>query len=141
MNNKELDKNLVLISYLKEQQKDLKLQDFKIKSEYSIDDKDINVVVVQMQSGEKEVLYKGNINDYFMIQIFGQSIREEKQIAVRLNELIGENVITNYQGDKYHIMFMQFDNAQTIAYQDIQRVGYTLTLKTIISKISNNTNL
>ena len=131
-----IDKNLVLINYLKENAKVLGLGNFKIKSEYSLDDKDINVVVVQMQSGEKEVLLCGNINDYFMIQIFGQSIREEKQIAVQLNELIGQNVLTNYNEDKYQIMFMQFNNAQTIAYQDIQRVGYTLTLKTIINKIN-----
>ena len=131
-----IDKNLVLINYLKENANVLGLENFKIKSEYSLDDKDINVVVVQMQSGEKEVLLCGNINDYFMIQIFGQSIREEKQIAVQLNELIGQNVLTNYNEDKYQIMFMQFNNAQTIAYQDIQRVGYTLTLKTIINKIS-----
>lgn len=131
-----IDKNLVLINYLKENANVLGLGNFKIKSEYSLDDKDINVVVVQMQSGEKEVLLCGNINDYFMIQIFGQSIREEKQIAVQLNELIGQNVLTNYNEDKYQIMFMQFNNAQTIAYQDIQRVGYTLTLKTIINKIS-----
>ena len=134
-----IDKNLVLINYLKEQT-NLGLENFKIKSEYSLDDKDINVVVVQMQSGEKEVLFCGNINDYFMIQIFGQSIREEKQIAVQLNELIGENVLTTYNGDIYQIMFMQFNNAQTIMYQDIQRVGYTLTLKTIINKIREGDN-
>lgn len=133
-----IDKNLVLINYLTEQKTALGLKDFKIKSEYSLDDKDINVVVVQMQSGEKEVLYCGNINDYFMIQIFGQSIREEKQIAVNLNELIGQNILTTYDNVKYQIMFMQFNNAQTIMYQDIQRVGYTLTLKTIISKVSEN---
>lgn len=135
-----IDKNLVLINYLKEQSNVLGLENFKIKSEYSLDDKDINVVVVQMQSGEKEVLFCGSINDYFMIQIFGQSIREEKQIAVQLNELIGENVLTTYNGDTYQIMFMQFNNAQTIAYQDIQRVGYTLTLKTIINKIREGDN-
>lgn len=137
-----IDKNLVLINYLQEQAIDLGINDFKIKSEYSLDDKDINVIVVQMQSGEKQVFYDGNnINDYFMVQIFGQSIREEKQIAVELNELIGQNILTNYNGDKYQIMFMQFNNAQTIAYQDIQRVGYTLTLKTIISKINNEITL
>lgn len=130
-----IDKNLVLINYLKENANVFGLNNFKIKSEYSLDEKDINVVVVQLQQGEKEVLFCGNINDYFMIQIFGQSIREEKQIAVNLNELIGENVLTNYNGDTYQIMFMQFSNAQTIVYEDIQRVGYTLTLKTIISKI------
>jgi hypothetical protein len=130
-----IDKNLVLINYLKENANVFGINNFKVKSEYSLDEKDINVVVVQLQQGEKEVLFCGNINDYFMIQIFGQSIREEKQIAVNLNNLIGENVLTNYDGDTYQIMFMQFSNAQTIVYEDIQRVGYTLTLKTIISKI------
>ena len=130
-----IDKNLVLINYLNENANALGIEGFHIKSEYSIDDDDIKVVVVQMQAGEKEVLFEGNINDYFLIQVFGESIREEKQIAVNLNELIGENVLTNYDGDTYQIMFMQFSNAQTIAYQDIQRVGYTLTLKTIINKI------
>lgn len=129
-----IDKNLVLINYLKEA--NLGLTNFKIKSEYSLDDKDINVVVVQMQEGEKEVLYCNNkINDYFLIQIFGQSIREEKAISVALNDLIGSNIITNYNNKNYQILFMQFSNAQTIMYEDIQRVGYTLTLKTIINEI------
>ena len=129
-----IDKNLVLINYLKEA--NLGLTNFKIKSEYSLDDKDINVVVVQMQEGDKEVLYCGNkINDYFLIQIFGQSIREEKAISVALNDLIGSNVITKYNNKNYQILFMQFSNAQTIMYEDIQRVGYTLTLKTIINEI------
>lgn len=129
-----IDKNLVLINYLKNA--DLGLTNFKVKSEYSLDDKDINVVVVQMQEGEKEVLYCGNkINDYFLIQIFGQSIREEKAISVALNDLIGSNVITTYDNKNYQILFMQFSNAQTIMYEDIQRVGYTLTLKTIINEI------
>ena len=129
-----IDKNLILINYLKEQANALGISKFKIKSEYSIDDTDIDVVVVQMQSGEKQVLYDGILNDYFTIQIFGESIREEKQIAVQLNELIGQNILTEFENVKYQIMFMQFNNAQTIDYQDIQRVGYTLKLKTIINK-------
>lgn len=129
-----IDKNLVLINYLKNA--DLGLTDFKIKSEYSLDDKDIKVIVVQMQEGEKEVLYcNTKMNDYFLIEIFGQSIREEKSIAVELNDLIGNNVTTTYDGKNYQILFMQFSNAQTIMYEDIQRVGYTLTLKTIINEI------
>lgn len=129
-----IDKNLILINYLKNA--NLGLTNFKIKSEYSLDDKDINVVVVQMQEGDKEVLYDNlKMNDYFMIQIFGQSIREEKSIAVALNELIGNNVTTTYDKKNYQILFMQFSNAQTIVYEDIQRVGYTLTLKTIINEI------
>lgn len=129
-----IDKNLVLINYLKEA--NLGLTNFKVKSEYSLDDKDINVIIVQMQEGEKEVLYcNDKLNDYFLIQIFGQSIREEKAISVELNDLIGNNVTTQYDGKNYQILFMQFSNAQTIMYEDIQRVGYTLTLKTIINEI------
>lgn len=129
-----IDKNLILINYLK--QADLDLTKFKIKSEYSLDDKDINVIIVQMQEGEKQVLYGGDkLYDYFQIQIFGQSIREEKAISVELNDLIGNSVTTTYNNKNYQILFMQFSNAQTIMYEDIQRVGYTLTLKTIINEI------
>lgn len=131
-----IDKNLILINYLKENKNALGLSNFKIKSEYSLDDKNINVIVVQMQEGEKQVLYDNNkINNYFMIQIFGQSIREEKSIAVGINELIGNNELTEYNNKKYQLLFMQYSNAQTIMYEDIQRVGYTLTLKTIINEI------
>lgn len=131
-----IDKNLVLINYLKENASALGISNFKIKSEYSLDDKDINVVVVQMQEGEKDVLFCGDkINDYFLIEIFGQSIREEKSIAVAINELIGNNEKTTFNKKNYQILFMQFINAQTIMYEDIQRVGYTLTLKTIINEI------
>ena len=131
-----IDKNLVLINFLKENAIDLGLTNFKIKSEYSLDDKDINVVIVQMQEGDKTVLYDNQkMFDYFLIEIFGQSIREEKSIAVTLNELVGSNVITTYNNKKYQIMFMQFSNAQTIMYDDIQRVGYNLTVRTVINEI------
>ena len=83
-----IDKNLVLINYLKDNASSFGIEDFKIKSEYSLDDKDINVVVVQMQQG-KEVLFCGNINDYFMIQIFGQSIKRRKTNSSRFKSVIG----------------------------------------------------
>lgn len=131
-----IDKNLVLIEYLKQNKDALGLTDFKIKSEYSLDDKDIEVLIVQMQDGQKQVLFDNTkLYDYFMIQVFGQSIREEKAIAVALNDLIGNNVIVEYNGQKYQILFMQFSNAQTIMYEDIQRVGYTLTLRTVLNEI------
>lgn len=134
-----IDKNLVLINYLSENAETLGISDYYIKSEYSLNDNDIDVVVVQMSSGEKQVLYDGEkLYDYFLIQIFGQSIRNEKAISVALNELIGENVTTTYNNNDYQIMFMQFNNPQTIMYEDIQRVGYTLTLKTIIKEIERS---
>lgn len=129
-----IDKNLVLINYFKEAIGN----NFKVKSEYSLDDKDINVVVVQMQEGEKQLLYDGQkLYDNFLIQVFGNSIREEKALAVELNELIGENIVTTYKDKKYQILFMQFSNAQTIMYEDIQRVGYTLTLRTILNEMED----
>lgn len=131
-----IDKNLVLINYLKEHANDLGIAGFKIKSEYSLNDNNMNVMVVQMANGEKQVLFDNmKIYDYFMIQIFGDSIRTEKNVAVNLGELIGSNEITKYNNEDYQVCFMQFSNPQTIMYDDIQRVGYTLTIKTIISKI------
>lgn len=131
-----IDKNLVLINFLQSNKVDLGLSNFKIKSEYSLDDKDINVLVVQMQEGEKQVLYDNQkLYDYFLIEIFGQSIREEKAIATTLNDLIGNNIITEYNNKKYQILFMQFSNAQTIMYEDIQRVGYTLTVRVVLNEI------
>ena len=131
-----IDKNLVLINYLKEHANDLGIEGFKIKSEYSLNDNNMNVMVVQMANGEKQVLFDNmKIYDYFIIQIFGDSIRTEKNVAVSLGELIGCNEITKYNNEDYQVCFMQFSNPQTIMYDDIQRVGYTLTIKTIISKI------
>ena len=89
-----------------------------------------------MQDGQKQILYCGNkIYDYFLIQVFGESIRNEKAIAVALNELIGNSVQLEYEGQMYQIIFQQFSNAQTIMYEDIQRVGYTLTLKCVLNEI------
>ena len=85
---------------------------------------------------EKQVLYDNQkLYDYFLIEIFGQSIREEKAIATTLNDLIGNNIITEYNNKKYQILFMQFSNAQTIMYEDIQRVGYTLTVRVVLNEI------
>lgn len=126
-----IDKNLVLITYLQSI-----IQDYVFKSEYSTNDNDVKVIIVQETVGEKEVLY-GDLKlfNYFQIQIFGTSIREQKATSVVLGELIGENVTVEYGNDTYQILFQQLSNPQSIVYEDIRRVGYTLTLKTIIEKI------
>ena len=123
-------KNLVLLTYLQSI-----ITDYKFKAEYSTNDNDIKVIVVQEVPGEKEVLWDGTIYDYFQIQIFGDNIKEQKETSVELGNLIGQNIVTEYKGEKYHILFHQFTNPQAIAYEDIRRVGYTLTLQTIINKI------
>lgn len=123
-------KNLVLLTYLQSI-----ITDYKFKAEYSTNDNDVKVIVVQEVPGEKEVLWDDTIYDYFQIQIFGDNIKEQKETSVELGNLIGQNIVTEYKGEKYHILFHQFTNPQAIAYEDIRRVGYTLTLQTIINKI------
>lgn len=126
-----IDKNLVLITYLQSI-----IKDYVFKSEYSTNDNDIKVIIVQETVGEKEVLF-GNkkLFNYFQIQIFGTSIREQKATSVVLGELIGENVKVEYGNDTYQILFQQLSNPQSIVYEDIRRVGYSMVLKTIIEKI------
>lgn len=128
-------KQEVLINYLKGVLND---NTFKIKAEYSTNDKDTKVIVVQEQAGEKVVFY-GDVNplyNYYEVVIFGSSIREEKNISILFGELIGENAIYNYKGDKWQILVKQLSNPQTIEYQDIRRVGYSMIFQTVINKIS-----
>lgn len=125
-----VDKNLIIIRYLK----DL-FPEYLIKSEISTNDEDTKVIVVQMATGNREILYDGYIYDNFTIEIFGTSIRENKQTAYEIGLLPGNNIAYEYNGDKYQILFKQMSNPTNIMYQDIRRIGYTLTLQTIINKM------
>lgn len=128
-------KQEVLINYLKGVLND---KSFKIKAEYSTNDNDTKVIVVQEQNGTKEVFF-GDITplyNYYEIVIFGSSIREEKNISILFGELIGENAIFDYNGDTWQILIKQLSNPQTIEYQDIRRVGYSMIFQTVINKIS-----
>lgn len=128
-------KQAVLINYLKGVLND---NSFKIKAEYSTNDEDKKVIIVQEQAGEKVVFY-GDVSplyNYYEIIIFGSSIREEKDISTLFGELIGTNAIVDYKGDTWQIMIKQLSNPQTIEYQDIRRVGYSMIFQTIINKIS-----
>ena len=126
----KIDKNLVLIAYLESF-----IKGYKIKSEISTNDDDKRVIVVQMSTGGIEVLFDGYLYDNFNIEIFGLTIREQKQTAYELGHLCGENVTFEYNGKKYQILFKQLSNPTNIFYDDIRRVGYTLTLQTIINEI------
>ena len=111
---------------------------FKIKAEYSTNDNDEKVIVVQEQTGQKVVFY-GDISplyNYYEIVIFGSSIREEKNISTLFGELIGSNEVINYNNANWQVMIKQLSNPQTIEYQDIRRVGYSMIFQTIINKIS-----
>lgn len=135
-------KNLMLIKYLNT----LNIDNFKFKVEYSTNDKDTEVIVVQEQTGTKIVFY-GNcppLFNYYSIEIFGESIEDVKNVSVLIGNLIGqsvrfENVYNAPNGQKYNelwqIIFQQFTNPQPVEYLDIRRVGYTSTLKCIVNLI------
>ena len=126
-------KNLVLISYLQSL-----FNDYLVKAEFSTNDEDKRVIVVQEQAGQKIVFF-GDIDpmfNYFQVNIYGLSIRECYQSSVVIGNLIGKHVIVDYGNDKYQIIFKQYSNPQAIEYMDIRRVGYSATLQCIINKIA-----
>lgn len=123
-------KNEVLLTYLQSI-----ITDYKFKAEYNTNDKDVKVIIVQEVPAEKVVLWDGVLYNYFQIQIFGENIKEQKDTSVVIGDLIGKSVVTTFNNEKWHILFKQFTNPQTIVYEDIRRVGYSATLQTIIEKI------
>jgi hypothetical protein len=83
-------KNLMLIKYLNT----LNIDNFKFKAEYSTNDNDTEVIVVQEQTGTKIVFY-GNcppLFNYYSIEIFGESIEDVKNVSVLIGNLIGQSV-------------------------------------------------
>ena len=127
----EIDKNLILIAYL-----ETKIKDYLIKSEISSNDDDENVIVVQIASGPKEVLFCDYLYDNFTIQIFGSSIRDQKQTAYEIGLFPGKNETFEYNGKKYQLLFKEMSNPTNVFYQDIRRVGYTLTLQIVLKERS-----
>ena len=126
-------KQEVLINYLQSI-----FKDYKLKAEYSTNDDDLKVIIVQEQPGQKVVFF-GDIDplfNYYEIQIYGKSIRENKETANQIGDLIGKHIIHEYKSDKYQIIFKQYSNPQAIEYMDIRRVGYTATLQCIINKVA-----
>lgn len=144
MTTQEIErKQLVLIQFLQDTIND---NSWKFKAEYSTNDDDKKVIVVQEQTGQKVVFY-GDITplyNYYLIDIFGTSIREAKNMSLLLGYLIGTNNTITYTftqnneeiTEKWQIIIKQFSNFQPIEYQDIRRVGYTGTMQCIVNKIS-----
>jgi hypothetical protein len=127
-------KNLVLISYLQSL-----FSDYVVKAEYSTNDNDKKVITVQEQPGQKVVFF-GDISplfNYYQINIYGMSIRENKNMATQLGELIGQMRIIDYDNEKWQIIFKQYSNPQAIDYLDIRRVGYSMIFQCIVNKISD----
>lgn len=125
-----IDKNLILISYLETITKG-----YLIKSEMSTNDMDERVIVVQMATGTRDVMFDGYLYDNFSIQVFGKSIREQKQTAYELGLLAGENKTFDYNGKKYQLLFIELSNPTQVFYEDIRRVGYQMTYKIVINEI------
>lgn len=139
------NKNLIVINFLKSI-----LNDYTIKAEYSTNDQDINVIVVQETSGNKQVFY-GDINplyNYFNIEIFGDNIQSEYETANKINDYIGKTQYIEYKkplpsSDKplyenqtWQIIFKQYTNPRAIEYLDIRRVSYTSTYQLVVNRIS-----
>lgn len=78
----QVDKNLILIAYLERITKD-----YLVKSEISSNDDDVRVIVVQMAPGTRELMFDDYLYDNFNIQVFGKSIREQKQTAYEISLL------------------------------------------------------
>lgn len=139
------NKNLIVINFLKSI-----LNDYTIKAEYSTNDQDINVIVVQETSGNKQVFY-GDINplyNYFNIEIFGDNIQSEYETANKINDYIGKTQYIEYKKplsssgtpqyevQTWQIIFKQYTNPRAIEYLDIRRVSYTSTYQLVVNRIS-----
>ena len=138
MTQKDLEnKQLILIEYLQKLVDKYTTEKWKIKAEYSTNDNDKRVITIQEQTGEKIVFY-GDITplyNYYMVDIYGLSIQECKNLSIMFGNLIGKSIKIDKNTEKWQIIFSQYVNPQAIEYMDIKRVGYNATLKCIVNKI------
>ncbi len=126
------NKNLVLIDYLRSI-----TNNFIVRAEYSTNDDDKNVIVVQEEAGDKVIFYDGtSIYNYYNVDIFGDNIQTCKNLSVDIGNLIGKNIYFNWKNQKWQILIKQFSNPRTLEWSDIRRVSYTMTLQCIINRIS-----
>lgn len=129
-----MTKQLVLINFLKDYIND---NSWKLKAEYSTNQDDKKVIVCQERAGNKVVFFGecDPLFNYFTIDIFGESIEEQKNMALLINDLIGTNNKITINNETWQIMVKQLSNFQAIEYYDIRRVGYNATIQCIVSKI------
>lgn len=132
------NKNLVLIDFLDSiVNNDLYKDEYKVKAEYSTNDNDIKVIVVQETAGQKVILFGTNpLYNYYNVDIYGDSIKDAKDTSVIIGNLIGNDIIFDWKNQKWQIIIKQFSNPRTILYEDIRRVAYTSTLQCIVNRIA-----
>ena len=141
MNEQDIkNKNIVLCSYL-----DSIINGYKVKAEYNTNNNDDKVVVVQETSGVKKIFYEANpIYNYYIVDIFGDNIKDAKNVSVDIGNLIGNNIYYDFvvkdknkiETQKWQILIKQFANPRTIEYKDIRRVSYTMTMQAIVNRIA-----
>ena len=146
MTQKDVErKQLVFINYIQELVNNYTSENWRVKAEYSTNDNDKRVITIQEQTGEKIVFY-GDITplyNYYMLDIYGLSIQECKNISLMFGNLIGKSIYidkeytdnNNTYREKWQIIFEQYVNPQAIEYMDIRRVGYNATMKCIVNKV------
>ena len=146
MTQKDIErKQLVLIDYIQELVNNYTSENWRVKAEYSTNDNDKRVITIQEQTGEKIVFY-GDITplyNYYMLDIYGLSIQECKNISLMFGNLIGKSIYidkeytdnNNTYREKWQIIFEQYVNPQAIEYMDIRRVGYNATMKCIVNRV------
>ena len=126
-------KNEVLISYLQSL-----FKDYQVKAEFSTNDDDKKIIVVQEQPGQKIVFFEDTtpLFNYYQITIGGLKMKENYITASSIGDLIGKHILYTYKGDKWQIIFKQYSNPQALEYMDIRRVDYIATLQCIISQVA-----
>lgn len=134
------NKNKVLIDFLRSI-----TNNFIVRAEYSTNDEDKNVIVVQEESGMKVVFYDADpLYNYYNVDIFGDNIQTCKNVSVDIGNLIGQNIYFDWttivdkkqETQKWQILIKQFSNPRTLEWSDIRRISYTMTLQCIINRIS-----
>lgn len=136
-NEDKKNRNKVFIEYIKSL-----VNGYKIKAEFSTNDKDKNVIVVQQTSGNRIVFFDNDnpMYTYFNIYIFNDSIQKAYEDAIELGELIGHNDIIDfneehYDTQKWQVKIKQYSNPRPIEYYDIRKVAYTMTFQCIVNRI------
>ena len=121
MTQKDIErKQIIFIEYLQDILNEYATNDWKVKAEYSTNDNDSRVITVQEVQGQKIVFYGDctPLFNYYMIDIYGLSIQENKNISLLIGNLIGKSVLidVNYTDDRIGVIAFNLKNRE---YEDV----------------------